>query len=122
MPFSPTPTGDSPSSTGRPATARGVPRPRPRTGSSRPTGCARAAGGWGAARCAEVWGGRGFPAVLAEWPAGVAEAPTVPAYGPHDAQPVDPIELWECPPFEPTVDGDVLRARGASDDKGQLLF
>ncbi len=37
-------------------------------------------------------------------------------------QPVDPLELWHTDPFDPTVDGDVLRARGASDDKGQLLF
>ena len=43
-------------------------------------------------------------------------------YGHHDVQPVDPIELWHTDPFDPTVDGDVLRARGASDDKGQLLF
>ena len=43
-------------------------------------------------------------------------------YGHHDVQPVDPLELWHTDPFEPTVDGPVLRARGASDDKGQLLF
>jgi acetylornithine deacetylase/succinyl-diaminopimelate desuccinylase-like protein len=43
-------------------------------------------------------------------------------YGHHDVQPVDPLELWHTPPFEPTVDGDLLHARGASDDKGQLLF
>ena len=43
-------------------------------------------------------------------------------YGHHDVQPVDPLELWHTDPFDPTIDGDVLRARGASDDKGQLLF
>ena len=52
----------------------------------------------------------------------IADAPTVVVYGHHDVQPVDPIELWHTDPFDPTVDGDVLRARGASDDKGQLLF
>ncbi|MCW2529424.1 MAG: putative peptidase, partial [Pseudonocardiales bacterium] len=72
----------------------------------------------------EIWEGGGLPAVYAEWPADqVAEqAPTVLVYGHHDVQPVDPIELWHTDPFVPTRDGDLLRARGASDDKGQLLF
>jgi acetylornithine deacetylase/succinyl-diaminopimelate desuccinylase-like protein len=70
----------------------------------------------------EVWPTAGLPAVYAEWRSADPDAPTVVVYGHHDVQPVDPIELWETPPFEPTVDGDLLRARGASDDKGQLLF
>lgn len=72
---------------------------------------------------AEVWPIEGgLPAVYAEWPAADRDAPTVLVYGHHDVQPVDPIELWHTDPFDPTVDGDLLRARGASDDKGQLLF
>lgn len=75
---------------------------------------------------AEVWPTDGLPAVYAEWPSEDPGAPTVLVYGHHDVQPVDPLELWEHPPFEPTravVDGvEILRARGASDDKGQLLF
>ena len=70
----------------------------------------------------EIWSGPGLPAVYAEWPAAEADAPTVLVYGHHDVQPVDPIELWHTDPFDPTRDGDILRARGASDDKGQLLF
>ncbi|HET8583446.1 MAG TPA: dipeptidase [Jatrophihabitans sp.] len=71
----------------------------------------------------EVWDdGPWLPAVFAEWPSADAGAPTVLVYAHHDVQPVDPLELWHTDPFEPTVDGEVLRARGASDDKGQLLF
>ena len=73
----------------------------------------------------EIWetaGGKGLPTVFAEWPSGDADAPTVAVYGHHDVQPVTPLELWDTPPFEPTVKGDRLYARGAADDKGQLAF
>ena len=70
----------------------------------------------------EVWETPGAPAVFAEWPAAEPDAPTVLVYGHHDVQPVDPLEKWVTPPFEPTVRGEELFARGAADDKGQLLF
>src|SRR5947209_7578299 len=60
----------------------------------------------------------GHPLVYAEW-LGAPGKPTVLFYGHYDVQPVDPIELWRNPPFEPVVEGDKLVARGATDDKGQ---
>ena len=70
----------------------------------------------------EVWETAGLPAVFAEWPSDDADAPTVLVYGHHDVQPVTPLDLWEHPPFEPTVVGERLYARGAADDKGQVWF
>lgn len=69
----------------------------------------------------EVWDTAGLPAVYAHWPAADPAAPTVLVYGHHDVQPVDPLGEWESPPFEPAVRDGVLYARGASDDKGQVL-
>jgi acetylornithine deacetylase/succinyl-diaminopimelate desuccinylase-like protein len=60
------------------------------------------------------------PVVYADWMQ--AESPfTLLIYGHYDVQPVDPIDLWHTPPFEPTVKGDDIFARGASDDKGQFF-
>src|SRR5919202_5514503 len=47
-------------------------------------------------------------------------APTVLVYGHYDVQPPEPLELWETDPFEATVRGEWLHARGVADDKGQL--
>jgi acetylornithine deacetylase/succinyl-diaminopimelate desuccinylase-like protein len=41
-------------------------------------------------------------------------------YGHYDVQPVDPLDLWDNPPFDPVVKDGIVYARGASDDKGQL--
>jgi acetylornithine deacetylase/succinyl-diaminopimelate desuccinylase-like protein len=60
----------------------------------------------------------GHPLVFGEWN-GAPGKPTVLFYGHYDVQPADPLELWHSPPFEPTVAGDELTARGATDDKGQ---
>jgi acetylornithine deacetylase/succinyl-diaminopimelate desuccinylase-like protein len=70
----------------------------------------------------EIWPTAGLPAVFAHWPSGDSGAPTVLVYGHHDVQPVDPLELWSTPPFEPVREGDRLRGRGAADDKGQVLM
>jgi len=64
----------------------------------------------------------GHPLVYADWLHAGPDKPTVLVYGHYDVQPVDPLELWETPPFEPTVRGDDLFARGASDDKGQTFI
>ncbi len=64
----------------------------------------------------------GAPSVYADWLHAGPDAPTVLVYGHHDVQPVDPVEDWRSPPFEPAfVDGECL-ARGAIDDKGQTLY
>ncbi len=47
------------------------------------------------------------------------DKPTVLFYGHYDVQPPDPLDEWRNPPFEPTLEGDELVARGATDDKGQ---
>ena len=62
------------------------------------------------------------PMVYAEWLHAGPERPTVLIYGHFDVQPVDPLDQWQTPPFEPTVRGDNLFARGASDDKGQTFI
>ena len=100
----------------------------------------------------EIWptgepGAPGLPAVYAEWPAGESPAgespagewpagespagerpagerpaPAVLVYGHHDVQPVEPLDAWDTDPFTPVERGQQLVGRGASDDKGQVLF
>ena len=60
----------------------------------------------------------GHPIVYAEY-APHKNAPTVLVYGHYDVQPSEPDELWETPPFEPTVRNGRIYGRGTSDDKGQ---
>src|SRR5438034_3042781 len=68
---------------------------------------------------AEVIETAGHPVVYADWLKAPGR-PTVIVYGHYDVQPVDPLDLWTSPPFEPVVVGDRILARGAADDKGQV--
>ncbi|MBI3997445.1 MAG: dipeptidase [Armatimonadetes bacterium] len=61
------------------------------------------------------------PLVRADW-LGAPGRPTLLCYGHFDVQPADPLGEWRHPPFEPAIDGDIVFARGASDDKGQVLI
>jgi acetylornithine deacetylase/succinyl-diaminopimelate desuccinylase-like protein len=70
---------------------------------------------------AEVVTTPGHPVVYAEW-LGAPGKPTALLYGHYDVQPVEPLELWKTPPFEPTERDGKLYARGACDDKGQVYM
>lgn len=62
------------------------------------------------------------PIVYAEWLKAGSDRPMALIYGHYDVQPVDPLEEWKTPPFEPTVQGENIYARGASDMKGQVML
>ena len=63
----------------------------------------------------------GYPVVYGDW-LGAPGAPTILFYGHYDVQPVDPLDLWESPPFEAAVREGEIYARGAADDKGQIFM
>ncbi|SFC71879.1 Acetylornithine deacetylase/Succinyl-diaminopimelate desuccinylase [Parapedobacter composti] len=69
----------------------------------------------------EIYPTAGHPIVYGEKIIG-SDKPTVLVYGHYDVQPPDPLELWETPPFEPTVRDGKIFARGACDDKGQFYM
>lgn len=76
----------------------------------------RSAGG-----TAEVERTAGFPLAVGRLEASSPGAPTVLVYGHYDVQSPDPVEEWDSDPFEPTIRGGRLYARGASDDKGNFF-
>jgi len=71
---------------------------------------------------ARLWETGGHPVVFAESGPAEPSRPTVLIYNHYDVQPVDPVEAWETPPFEPTVRDGQVYARGAVDNKGQCLY
>ena len=64
---------------------------------------------------------QGHPLVYGEWLKAPGK-PTLLIYGHYDVQPVDPIDLWQSPPFEPEVRNGNIYARGSCDDKGQTML
>jgi len=64
----------------------------------------------------------GHPLVYGQWLDAGPQAPTLLFYGHYDVQPVDPLDEWLSPPFEPTVRNNQIFCRGASDDKGQVYL
>ena len=63
----------------------------------------------------------GNPVVYGDW-LGASGAPTILFYGHYDVQPVDPLDLWQSPPFEATIRDGEIYARGSADDKGQVFM
>lgn len=73
------------------------------------------------AESAKVYPTTGNPVVFARKDVD-PKAETILVYGHYDVQPVDPIELWKTPPFEPEIRDGAIYGRGANDDKGQLFM
>ena len=71
---------------------------------------------------ATIFPTKGHPIVVGEWRGAPAGAQTILVYGHYDVQPAEPLELWDSPPFEPTVRDGKIFARGSVDDKGQLFL
>lgn len=70
---------------------------------------------------AQLYETAGHPIVFAQKMIDPAR-PTVLVYGHYDVQPADPYDLWNTPPFEPTIRNERIYARGACDDKGQFYM
>lgn len=71
----------------------------------------------------QVWEVEGrHPTLFATYDGAGPDQPTLLIYNHYDVQPVDPLEEWESPPFEPTIRDGQVYARGAVDDKGQCFY
>jgi acetylornithine deacetylase/succinyl-diaminopimelate desuccinylase-like protein len=70
----------------------------------------------------EIWPTKGHPTIFASYQKAGPNQPTLLIYNHYDVQPVDPLELWLSPPFEPTLRDGEIYARGAQDNKGQCFY
>lgn len=70
----------------------------------------------------EVWETSGHPTIYAHYLKAGPDKPTLLTYNHYDVQPVDPVEEWSHPPFEPHIENGKVYARGASDNKGQCFY
>lgn len=70
----------------------------------------------------ELWSTSGHPTVFAKYDRAGPSQPTLLIYNHYDVQPVDPLALWETPPFEPAIRNGQVYARGAQDNKGQCFY
>lgn len=70
----------------------------------------------------EIWPTKGHPTIFATYENAGPLQPTLLIYNHYDVQPVDPLELWKSPPFEPTERDGEIYARGAQDNKGQCFY
>ncbi|HEY5536252.1 MAG TPA: dipeptidase [Ignavibacteria bacterium] len=64
----------------------------------------------------------GHPVVYGDWLNAGIDKPTILIYGHYDVQPIDPLEFWTNPPFEPVIKNNIIYARGTTDDKGQVFI
>lgn len=71
---------------------------------------------------AELWPTKGHPVVYASYCRAGPDQPTLLIYHHYDVQPVDPLPLWDSPPFDPTIRQGQVYARGAQDNKGQCFY
>lgn len=69
----------------------------------------------------EVYETKGHPILYGELKSNNPEAQTILLYGHYDVQPPDPLDHWQSPPFEPTIRDGRIFARGAGDNKGQIV-
>lgn len=70
----------------------------------------------------EIWETTGHPIIFAQNLKAGPKKPTLLIYNHYDVQPVDPLNEWESPPFEPTIRHGEVYARGAQDNKGQCFY